>query len=82
MDILRKLRVRAATQLQHIVLPEGSDERTLVAASKIAEERIARVTVLGDEAQIRSRASALGVSLTNVILLDHRNSPDLNRYTQ
>jgi phosphate acetyltransferase len=82
MDILRKLRVRAATQLQHIVLPEGSDDRTIVAAGKIAEERIARVTVLGDEAQIRSRASSLGVSLTNVILLDHRNSPDLNRYTQ
>jgi phosphate acetyltransferase len=82
MDILRKLRVRAATQLQHIVLPEGGDDRTIVAASKISEERIARVTVLGDETQIRSRASALGVSLTNVILLDHRNSPDLKRYTQ
>jgi phosphate acetyltransferase len=82
MDILRKLHVRAATQQQHIVLPEGSDDRTIAAAGKIAEERIARVTVLGDEAQIRSRASALGASLTNVILLDHRNSPDLNRYTQ
>ncbi len=82
MDILRKLRVRAATQLQHIVLPEGGDDRTIIAAGKIAEERLARVTVLGDEANIRSRASALGVSLTNVILLDHRQSPDLNRYTQ
>ncbi|HMV87117.1 MAG TPA: phosphate acetyltransferase [Blastocatellia bacterium] len=82
MDILRKLRVRAATQLQHIVLPEGGDDRTIIAAGKIAEERLARVTVLGDETNIRSRASALGVSLTNVILLDHRQSPDLNRYTQ
>lgn len=82
MDILRKLRVRAATQLQHIVLPEGSDDRTIIAAGKAAEERIARVTVLGDEAQIRSRAAALGVSLTNVVLLDHRQSADLGRYTQ
>ena len=49
MDILRKLRVRAATQLQHIVLPEGGDDRTIIAAGKIAEERLARVTVLGEQ---------------------------------
>lgn len=82
MDILRKLRVRAATQLQHIVLPEGSDDRTIIAASKIAEERLARVTVLGEEEKIRSRAASLGVSLTNVVLLDHRRSADLPRYAQ
>ncbi len=82
MDILRKLRIRAASQLQHIVLPEGDDDRTIIAASKVAEERIARVTVLGNEEQIRARAAALGVSLTNVIILDHRQSPDLDRYAQ
>jgi phosphate acetyltransferase len=82
MDILRQLRVRAATQLQHIVLPEGTDDRTIIAASKIAQERLARVTVLGDEEQIRNRAAALNVALTNVPILDHRRSPDLERYAQ
>ncbi|MDX2030078.1 MAG: phosphate acetyltransferase [Blastocatellia bacterium] len=82
MDTLRKIRVRAATKLQHIVLPEGEDDRTIVAASKIAAERLARVTVLGDEAAVRGRAEALGASLTNVIVLDHRKSPDLERYAQ
>lgn len=82
MDILKKLRVRAATQLQHIVLPEGEDDRTIIAASKVAEERLARITVLGDEEKIRSRASSLGVTLTNVPILDHRKSPDLDRYAR
>ena len=82
MDILKKLRIRAATQLQHIVLPEGDDDRTIIAAAQTAEERLARVTVLGDEEKIRSRAAALGVSLTNVVLLDHRRSADLSRYAQ
>jgi phosphate acetyltransferase len=82
MDILKKLRIRAATSLQHIVLPEGEDDRTIIAASKIAEERIARITIIGDEEKVRSRASSLGVSLTNVPILDHRRSPDLDRYTQ
>lgn len=82
MDILHKIRVRAATQLQHIVLPEGGDDRTLVAASIIAEQRLARLTVLGEEEKLRRRATELGVSLTNVPILDHRRSPDLDRYTQ
>jgi len=82
MDILQKIRTRAATKLQHIVLPEGADDRTLIAAAKVTEQRLARVTVLGDEEQVRRRAAALGVSLTNVPILDHRRSPDLDRYTQ
>src|SRR5882672_7349671 len=82
MDILKKLRARAATRQQHIVLPEGEDDRTIVAASKITEERLAKITLLGDEEKIRSRAGALGVSLTNVPVLDHRKSPDLERYAR
>jgi phosphate acetyltransferase len=82
MDILQKIRNRAATQPQHIVLPEGEEERTITAAGRIAAERIARVTLLGDEEKIRHRAEALGVSLTTVPILNHRNSPDLEHYTQ
>jgi phosphate acetyltransferase len=82
MDILQKIRERAKAQPQHIVLPEGEDNRTLAAAARIVEERIARVTVLGDEEKIRSNAGALGVSLTNVPLLDHRRSPDFDKYAQ
>lgn len=82
MDILQKIRTRAATKPQHIVLPEGADDRTLIAAAKLTEQRIARVTVLGEEEPLRRRAAALGVALTNVPILDPRRSPDLDRYTQ
>jgi phosphate acetyltransferase len=82
MDILQRLRSRAAAAPQHIVLPEGEDDRTIVAAARVTAERIARVTVLGDEEKIRTRAAALGVSLTQVPIIDHRRSPDLERYAQ
>ena len=68
--------------MQHIILPEGEDDRTIIAAARITSERVARVTLLGDEEKIRSRASALGVSLTNVPIIDHRRSPDVERYAQ
>ena len=82
MDILQKLRSKAAMKPQHIVLPEGEDDRTLIAASQIAEERFASVTIIGYEDKIRSRATRLGISLTNVPILDHHRSPDLDRYVQ
>ena len=82
MDILQRIRNRASVSPQHIVLPEGEDDRTIVAAARITNERIARVTLLGDEEKIRSRASALGASLTNVPIIAHRRSPDLERYAQ
>src|SRR6187549_3381143 len=82
MDILQRIRSRAAASLQHIVLPEGEDDRTIVAASRITEGRIARVTLLGSEETVRARATALGVSLTNVPIVDHRRSADFDRYAQ
>ncbi|MFQ5696078.1 MAG: phosphate acyltransferase, partial [Terriglobia bacterium] len=47
MKILQTLKDRARAHPQHIVLPEGSDPRTLEAAAKIVKEGFARVTVLG-----------------------------------
>jgi phosphate acetyltransferase len=82
MDILKKLRSRAAASPQHIVLPEGEDERTIIAAARVVEERIARVSLIGDEDRIRNSAAALGISLTNITIIDHRRSPDLDRYTK
>jgi phosphate acetyltransferase len=82
MSILQRIKLRAATKLQHIVLPEGEDARTITAAGHIVRERLARVTLLGDEEKIRARAAELGASLTNIPLLDPRRSPDFDRYAQ
>ncbi len=82
MDILHRIRVRAATRLKHIVLPEGEDDRTIIAAARIVQERIARVTLLGDEQKIRDRASSLGVALTNVLVVNHRTHSDFDKFAQ
>ena len=43
--ILENIRKRAAADLQHIVLPEGEDIRTLQAAEICSHEGIAKITV-------------------------------------
>jgi phosphate acetyltransferase len=79
MSILERLRQRAAADPQHIVLPEGEDPRTMAAASMVARDRLARVTLLGDEEKIRAAARDAGADLGGVAVLDHRRAPDFER---
>ena len=78
--ILEKIRARAADDLQHIVLPEGDDPRTLKAAAICASERIARITVLGDEEKIRAAAAEAQANLNGVEVVDHRKRQDFARF--
>lgn len=72
--ILTKIRERAAADQQHIILPEGSDPRTLAAAEICVRERIARITVIGKDDEVHSLADKNGVNLNGVEVLDHRKS--------
>jgi phosphate acetyltransferase len=79
MDILERIRQRAAANPQHIVLPEGNDPRTVVAAAQCARKRIARITLLGDEELIRENARGQGIDLGGVAVIDHRRAPDFEK---
>jgi phosphate acetyltransferase len=79
MSILERIRRRAASDPQHIVLPEGEDPRTVVAAATCARDRIARVTVLGNEEKIRAAAREAGVDVGGVELIDHLRAADFDK---
>jgi phosphate acetyltransferase len=79
MSILDQIRQRAASQPQHIVLPEGEDPRTVVAASMATQQRLARITVLGDEQKVREAARQAGADLSGVELIDHVRANDFDK---
>ena len=79
MSILDQIRQRAASNPQHIVLPEGEDPRTVVAASSAARQRLARITVLGDEDKVRDAARQAGADLGGVELIDHKRASDFEK---
>ncbi len=79
MDILERIRQRAAANPQHIILPEGNDPRTVVAAAQCSRKRIARITMLGDEEVIRENARAQSVDLGGVAVIDHRHASDFEK---
>ncbi|MES2095063.1 MAG: phosphate acetyltransferase [Actinomycetota bacterium] len=60
---------RARSNPQHIVLPEGTDDRILHAASTLLRRGVARLTILGDESEIRARATDLGLDIADAAIL-------------
>ncbi|HMJ07922.1 MAG TPA: phosphate acetyltransferase [Pyrinomonadaceae bacterium] len=77
--ILNQIRERAAADVQHIILPEGEDVRTLQAAAICARDRIAQITIIGSGEKIRELADVSGISLNGVDILDHRKSADFGK---
>lgn len=73
---------RARADVRHIVLPEGDDDRILQAASSVLARGIARLTILGDEGQVRQRASALGLDLADARIVATDDPELLPRYAE
>ncbi|HEY0119082.1 MAG TPA: phosphate acetyltransferase [Cellulomonas sp.] len=71
---------RARNDRKHIVLPEGNDDRILRAASTLLQRRVADLTILGDEAAIRTRATELGLVLDDADVIDPGNGALLERF--
>lgn len=65
---------RARSDRKRIVLPEGDDDRILLAAGRVLRRGLAHLTILGDETQVRSRAAELGVDLSAATVLNPRTS--------
>lgn len=78
MSILDQIRKRAASNPQHIVLPEGDDARTVAAAAAAAQKRLARITVLGNRRRVRAVARRAGANLKGVEIIDPAQSGDFD----
>lgn len=79
MDVLNRIRQRAASNPQHIVLPEGNDPRTVEAAALCSRQRIAQITLLGDDSVIRATARDRALDLSGVTIIDHKRATDFDK---
>ncbi len=71
---------RARADLKHIVLPEGSDDRILKAAGTLLSRGVAKLTILGDEGEVRSRAAGLGVDIATATVLSPTDPELVERF--
>ncbi len=75
MNFVEVMKKKAGALQNQLVLPEGSEERTVAAAAQIIKEKLAAsVTLLGKKADIEKVAAAKGVSLAGINIIDPENS--------
>ncbi|KPJ48364.1 MAG: hypothetical protein AMJ41_05035 [candidate division Zixibacteria bacterium DG_27] len=82
MDVAEKIKSRAKAVNGHIVLPEGDQERTILATRKIIEENLCRLALLGQEEGIRKLAEDNQVELKEIQIIEPAKSPRLQEYSQ
>ena len=79
-----KLARQAKSNIKHIVLPEGNDERILKAAHRLLNQEIVKITLLGDPNQIASSIKRLGLTLNKgkINIINPATSEYFNDYVQ
>lgn len=71
MDLMQDIIARAKANKQRIVLPEGTEERTLRAADRLVADGVAEVILIGNPGRIKELAAGYGLShIDKAILLD------------
>ncbi len=73
---------RAQSRKQHIVLPEGEDERILQAAEILSRRDVVDLTLLGNEKVMRDKITKLGLQLDKVNIVDVPNNGRFEDYAQ
>ena len=80
MSMIEKVYAKARADVKRIVLPEGEEERTLLAAAKLKAEGLAEPILLGKEETIRREAARIGADLRGLTLLDPETSEKTEAY--
>lgn len=81
MDLLKNIIYRAKSDKQRIVLPEGTEERTLRAADLILSDNVADIILLGNEQNIKDLAVKHELpNIQKAIIIDPKEHSKKNEY--
>lgn len=81
MDLLKQIIERAKADKQRIVLPEGTEERTIKAADLLLTDGVADIILIGNRNEIKSLAEKLNlVNIDKADILDPADYPKKEIY--
>ena len=82
MNLMESIVARAQANKQRIVLPEGTEDRTLKAADLLLADGVADIILLGNESKIKEMAEQFGLShISKATIVDPQNNPEKEKYT-
>lgn len=74
MDLMQDIIARAKANKQRIVLPEGTEERTLKAADQLLADEVAEIILIGNPLEVKKSASQLGLKhVDKALIVDPEN---------
>ncbi|MBR5804495.1 MAG: phosphate acetyltransferase [Bacteroidaceae bacterium] len=83
MDLISEIVARAKANKQRIVLPEGTEERTLKAADQLLADEVAELILIGNPAEIKALADELGLkSIDKATIINPEDHPKKEEYAQ
>ena len=83
MELIEQLIARAKANKQRIVLPEGTEERTLKAANQVLTDGVADLIILGNVDEIHDLAKQWGLgNIDKATIIDPATSPKKEEYAQ
>lgn len=83
MPLMNAIRENAIRLNKCIVLPEGTEDRTLKAADFILKEKLARIILLGSKAEIDRKSAEFGLQFVQQArIIDPKNNPEKDKYAQ
>ena len=81
MELLKRIKERAQKNLQRIVLPEGTELRTLTAANNVIRDKVAKLILLGNPSTITQLATENNLTHINeAIIVNPDENPELDKY--
>ena len=81
MGLLEQIKENAKKQSKTIVLPEGTEERTLQAADQIISEGIARIILIGNPTDVLNMGKELGLkNLDRATIVDPADEAVIDKY--
>ena len=81
-NYIKSLLQKTKQNLKTIVLPEGEDERVLTAAHIIAEEKAAKIVILGKVAEMTAFFAKNNWNTDGIEFIEPEKSPRLGEYTE
>lgn len=83
MPLMNAIRENAIRLNKCIVLPEGTEDRTLKAADFILKEKLARIILLGSKAEIDRKSAEFGLQFVQQAkIIDPKINPEKEKYAQ
>lgn len=81
MELLDSIKEKAKLQNKRIVLPEGTEERTLKAANQVIQEKISRISLIGNPSKIFELAKQWDLKyISEAEIVDPVNHPKKEQY--